>query len=324
MSKCYRTIKVSRKVIVMKLLVTGATGLVGQALCRSLKNDGHTIVALSRSADRSRVPFAEAVYAWQPAAGLPPAEAFAGVDCIVHLAGESVAGRRWSEEQKRRIRESRVTGTQNLVAAIERLAQRPTTFICASAVGYYGNRGDEVLTETSPAGSGFLSDVCVEWEREAGRAASLGLRTVTMRIGVVLSAKGGALQQMLPIFRLGIAGKLGSGQQWFPWIHIDDVIGLFRQAIESDQSGLVNVVAPGEVRNAEFTEKLAAQLHRPAFLAAPEFGLKLMMGEMAAVVLASQRVRPVTAQERGYRFRYPDLSAALRDVLKTERAAAQA
>ena len=298
----------------MKLLMTGATGLVGKALCRSLKNEGHAIVALSRTPDPARVPQADAVFAWQPEAGMPPAAAFAGVDGVIHLAGESVAARRWDDEHKRRVRDSRVLGTRHLVEAMQSLAAPPKVFISASAVGFYGDRGDEVLDEDSPPGRGFLSEVCVEWEREAQRAAEFGARVTLLRIGVVLSPQGGALAQMLPIFRLGLAGKLGNGRQWFPWIHLDDVVGIIRFTLEHSVSGPRNVAAPGIVTNAEFTDALAQALHRPAFFAAPAFGLKLVMGEMAAVVLASQRAVPQAALKAGYRFRYPELRPALAEI----------
>ncbi|HWQ34151.1 MAG TPA: TIGR01777 family oxidoreductase [Blastocatellia bacterium] len=298
----------------MKLLITGATGLVGRTLCRWLKDDGHSIVALSRTPDPARVPQADAVFAWQPEAGMPPAAAFEGVDGVIHLAGESVAAQRWTAEHKRRVRDSRVLGTRHLVEAMQALAAPPKVFISASAVGFYGDRGDEVLDENSPPGHGFLSEVCVEWEREAQRAAEFSVRVALLRIGVVLSPQGGALTQMLPIFRLGLAGKLGSGRQWFPWIHLDDVVGIIRFTLEQPVSGPVNVTAPGIVTNAEFTEALARVLHRPAFFAAPAFGLKLVMGEMAAVVLASQRAVPQAVLEAGYKFRYPELRSALTDI----------
>ncbi len=309
----------------MKYLITGATGLVGQALCHSLKADGHAIVALSRTPDKRRVPLADEIYVWNPEAGVPPVEAFAGVEAVIHLAGESVASKRWSDEQKRRIRDSRVLGTRHLVTALQSLRERPPSFICASAVGYYGDRGDAALNEQSPAGTGFLSEVCVQWEREAERATSFGIRVVMNRLGVVLSQQGGAMEKMLPLFKLGIAGKLGSGRQWFPWIHLADVVGLFRHTIFTQQiNGPVNLVAPGIVTNAEFTAQLAGALHRPAFFAAPEFGLKLAMGEMAAVVLASQKVFPKVALETGYRFHYSDLSMALQELLEERRAATSA
>lgn len=302
----------------MKILMTGATGLIGAALGRSLAGDEHSIIALSRRPDKARVPFAEQVFAWQPETQLPPAAAFAGVDAVVHLAGESVAGGRWSEAQKQRIRNSRVVGTRNLVTAMQSVAPRPQSFICASAVGFYGDRGDESLDERSAAGRGFLSEVCLEWEGAAKEAATLGIRTVLLRLGVVLSRDGGALPQMLPIFRLGLAGKLGSGRQWFPWVHIADAVGLFRHALEQTAlSGPLNVTAPGIVTNAEFTRLLAQALGRPAFFAAPEFGLKLLMGEMAAVVLASQKAVPAVALASGYRFRWPELPGALRNLFES-------
>lgn len=307
----------------MKLLMTGATGLVGKALGSLLAREGHQVIALSRRADQSRVPFAEKVYAWQPEKELAPMAAFEGVDTVFHLAGESVAARRWDDEQKRRIRDSRVIGTRNLVKVIESLTAKPSALISASAVGYYGNREDEVLAESSRPGHGFLAEVCVEWEREAQRAAEMGLRVAQLRIGVVLSPTGGALEQMLPVFKLGVGGKLGSGEQWFPWIHLNDVVGLFRHAMAHQQvSGPMNVVAPGIVTNAQFTEQIANALHRPAFLTAPEFGLRLILGEMAAVVLASQRVIPHVAQETGYKFHFATLPAALEELFDKHKAAA--
>jgi uncharacterized protein len=300
----------------MRTLITGATGLIGSALCRRLAGEGHSIVTLSRSPEKARGLPGE-VFKWQPQSGLPPAEALAGTEAVVHLAGEHVAGGRWTEEHKRQIRDSRVLSTRHLVSAMEAAAPRPRAFVCASAVGFYGDRGDEVLDENSPPGVGFLSETCREWEAEAERARSFGVRVVKLRIGVVLSEKGGALTQMLPLFKLGLAGKLGGGGQWFPWIHLDDVVGLIHHALFSEQvAGALNAAAPGIVTNAEFTDRLASTLRRPAFFAAPAFALKLALGEMADVVLASQRVTPAAALSTGYRFKFPALDAALREIAK--------
>lgn len=299
----------------MKILITGATGLIGQSLCQALTGEGHAVVALSRSPSLNGVA-AEAVYAWEPQAGPPPPQAFEGVEAVVHLAGESIAARRWTDEQKRRIRDSRIIGTRNLVEGIIRANPRPAVFVSGSAVGFYGDRGGEVLDESSSPGAGFLPEVCQAWEAEALRAEDAGVRVGLIRTGVVLSPKGGALEKMLPPFKLGIAGPLGSGRQWFPWIHIDDIVGIFREAIFSSKlRGAVNGAAPGIVTNREFTRQLAGLLNRPAFIPAPEFALRLLMGEMAQIVLDSMRVVPRAANAAGYSFKYPDLQQALRNLL---------
>ena len=217
---------------------------------------------------------------------------------------------------KKKIRNSRVIGTRNLVRGIESAATRPAVLVCASAVGYYGDRGDEVLDESSPPGQGFLPEVCVEWEREAKRAEQFGVRVVQLRTGLVLSTDGGALAKMLPPFRLGIGGRLGSGNQWISWIHIADVAGIVMHSIENESlRGPVNTVAPGIVTNAQFTSQLAAVLDRAAFLPVPGFALNLVFGEMAELLLSSQRVNPRVAVETGYRFRFPEVTTALKDLL---------
>jgi uncharacterized protein (TIGR01777 family) len=300
----------------MKVLVTGATGLIGRALCRLLAGEGHQLVVLSRRSDKLRLAAPAELHQWDSQAGPPPAEALAGVEAVVHLAGEPVAGGRWTEERKRRIRDSRVIGTRNLVAGLRAMNPPPRVLINGSAVGFYGDRGDEQLTEQSAAGQGFLSEVCQQWEGEGARASEFGVRLVQVRTGVVLSAEDGALPRMLPAFKFGVAGELGSGRQWFPWIHIDDIAGIFHHALTTVAlSGPVNGAAPESVTNARFTKELAAVLHRPAFLAVPEFVLKLLLGEMAEIVLASQRVMPQTALDSGYRFRHPRLKEALIELL---------
>jgi hypothetical protein len=309
----------------MKVLVTGATGLIGSALCRSLVNEGQAIVTLSRHPHRGHHHPAAEVHQWEPEVSPPPAQALQGVDAVVHLAGEPVAARRWTAEQKQRIRDSRVIGTRHLVTALGAAEARPGVLISASAVGIYGDRGDEALDEQSSAGRDFLSAVCQEWEQEAARARALGLRVAPVRIGVVLSTEGGALPRMLPPFKLGVGGRLGSGRQWFPWVHIADVVGIIRHALLSPAlGGPVNAVAPGIVTNAEFTQELARVLHRPAGLPVPEFALRLLMGETAEVLLASQRVTPRVALAAGYQFRYPTLQAALDQLLGSSGAAAGA
>ncbi|MGH9843548.1 MAG: TIGR01777 family oxidoreductase [Blastocatellia bacterium] len=301
----------------MRVLITGATGLIGKPLCRRLAAEGHEIVTLSRQPQRVRVEPGAKAFRWEPEEGAPGPEVWEGVEAVIHLAGEPVAAGRWTAERKRRIRESRVTGTRNLVGGIEKLSSRPKVFVSSSAVGFYGNRGDQVLTEASGPGEGFLVDVCRDWESEAARARDLGLRVPLVRTGVVLSAEGGAMEKILPPFKLGLGGRLGGGRQWFPWIHLDDIAGIICHALLTPAvAGPINGAAPGIVTNETFTKVLAAALHRPVFLPVPEFALRIAMGEMAEVVLASQRVTPKVAEETGYRFRYPQLPEALAAILK--------
>jgi uncharacterized protein (TIGR01777 family) len=300
----------------MKILVIGATGLIGRGLCRSLTDDGHTIVALSRSPGKPAGLAVAEVHQWDSEAGGPPEAALNGVDAVANLAGEPIVARRWSDEQKKLIRDSRVVTTRKLVEGLRSLNHKPGVLVGGSAVGFYGDRGDEQLVETSSPGGGFMSEVCQEWESEAARAAALGIRVVQVRTGVVLSRKGGALQKMLPPFKLGVGGPLGSGRQWFPWIHIDDIVGIIRHAIlTSSLAGPVNGAAPQAVNNAEFTRELGRVLHRPAFLPVPEVALRLLMGEMSEVLFVSQRVVPEAALASGYEFKFPLLAPALEELL---------
>lgn len=299
----------------MRILMTGATGLIGQKLSRELRAEGHETVILTRRPERVNKEPGVIVHGWNPAGETPPAEAWEGVEAVVHLAGEPVAAGRWTEEQKIRIRDSRVTGTRYLVDGMKRLTVPPRVFVSASAVGYYGDRGNEPLIENSDPGTGFLSRICLEWEREAEKAASSQTRVCLIRIGVVLSREGGAIEKMLLPFKLGLGGQLGDGKQWFPWIHLDDIVGLIRHAIFNQQvSGPLNGAAPGIVTNAEFTRQFAASLNRPVFLPVPAFALRLLLGEMAMVVLSSQKVVPRAALETGYNFKYPELEDALRSL----------
>jgi len=300
-------------------LVTGATGLVGRALLKTLSG---RVVATTRDASRTSVAGATDVAVWDGVTAIVPA-ALMGVRTVYHLAGEPVAEGRWTEQKKMRIARSRIDGTRALVGSIAALSpdQRPKVLVSASAVGWYGSRGDEVLTERSAPGEGFLPDVCKAWEQEAERAEELGLRVVRLRIGIVLSTQGGALATMLPMFRLGLAGRLGSGNQYMPWIHIDDVVGLLRFAAERDDvRGPVAAVAPQAVTNAEFTRELGRTVRRPSFFVAPSLALRAVLGESADVVLASQRVVPERALELGYRFAYPTLTLALSQLLGATRA----
>jgi uncharacterized protein (TIGR01777 family) len=298
----------------MNITITGATGFIGRRLVRELLQAGHNLHALGRkrSADLpSGVRFSE----WNSVTAEPPPESVATTDAIVHLAGESVA-QRWTSEAKQRIRNSRVDGTRNLINALSKQSHRPQVLACASAIGYYGSRGDEVLSETSSPGRDFLAQVVVDWEQSAGKGQTLGIRVVALRFGVVLGKEGGALAKMLPPFRLGLGGRLASGDQWMSWIHIDDVIGLIRFTLENAGfGGPVNATAPQPVTNAEFTKELATALHRPAVFPVPRAGLRLLFGEMAEVILASQRVVPEAAQSAGFQFQYPELRPALARLL---------
>jgi uncharacterized protein (TIGR01777 family) len=299
----------------MKALVTGGTGFVGPRLLRLLDQP----VVVSRNPDRARRSIghlAGRVIRWDPLEGPPPPEAFADVDIVYHLAGESVAEGRWTAAQKARIRDSRVSGTRHLVQGIAQASHKPRVLVSASAVGYYGDRGDEELTETAPPASDFLADVCVEWEREALAARSCGVRVVTARTGIVLGAGGGALAKMLTPFKLGAGGPLGSGRQWMPWVHVADLARLYVHAAEhAEIDGAMNAVAPNPVRNSEFTRALGRQLHRPAFMPAPYIGLRVLFGEFAKVLFASQRVIPQVALDTGFVFQYPDIAGALREIL---------
>jgi hypothetical protein len=246
--------------------------------------------------------------------GPPPEDGIRNANAVIHLAGEPVA-QRWSGDVKRRIRESRVVGTRNLVQSLARLRNPPQTLICASAVGYYGSRGDEVLREDSAPDHTFLAEVCRAWEEEAAAAEEFAIRVVRVRIGVVLDARGGALQRMLPPFRLGLGGKLGDGKQWMSWIHLADLAAMFQFAVENPVRGVFNGVAPIPVTNADFTQALARVLHRPAIFPVPVLGLKLLFGEMSEVLLASQRILPAAAEAAGFKFRFPELGGALSDLL---------
>ncbi|HEU0123294.1 MAG TPA: TIGR01777 family oxidoreductase [Bryobacteraceae bacterium] len=281
----------------MHIAISGATGFVGRRLREILVAHGHTVSRLPR---------------WTTEPGLrlePP------LDAIVHLAGEPVS-QRWSKEVKERIRSSRVEGTRLLVSAIGKLAVKPQVLVCASAVGFYGDRGEERLTETSPPGEGFLPDVCQAWETEAGRAAAYGVRVVKIRTGLALGRNGGALAKMLLPFRLGLGARLGDGNQWMSWIHLDDLAEMMRFAIEAPGvSGAWNGVSPHPVTNREFTRALGKAVHRPTFLVAPKALIMLGAGEMAQILFASQRCLPEAPLAAGFSFRYPELGPALQAVV---------
>lgn len=294
----------------MRFLVTGASGLIGTALVQSLRRDGHEAIALVR-----RSPRGAGEVEWNPL--FVNAEPFEGAVAVVHLAGESIAGGRWTAERKKRIVESRLVGTQNLAQSIVSATRRPGVLVSASAIGYYGDRGDESLTESSQSGSGFLAQVARGWEAAIEPAARAGVRVVSPRIGVVLAGHGGALPKMALPFRFGLGGRVGSGKQWMSWITLDDLVRLLVYAVTNESiRGPANAVSPQSVTNAEFTRTLARVLHRPAIFPAPAFALRLMLGEMAdELLLSSQRVEPKVAMETGFRFQYPQLETALKHAL---------
>ena len=297
-----------------RILVTGATGLIGGRLVRALRRKGYAPQCLSRDARRAvrRLPDGAVAVEWD--GRTPPCDALAGSAAVIHLAGEPVFAGRLSAQRRAAIRDSRVASTNRLVDAISELAEaeRPSAFLCASAVGYYGSRGEEILDEASPPGHGFLADVCRDWEAAASRAADGGVRTCSLRIGIVLAREGGALAKLALPFRLGLGGPLGVGRQWVPWIHADDVVALMLFLLREERAqGPVNAVAPEPVRNLELTRVIARVLRRPARLRAPAFALRAALGELADELLGSRRVLPKRAQELGFRFEHPSIASAL-------------
>jgi len=303
----------------MRVVVTGATGLIGRALIAALRDRGDEVVVLSRDERHAREALGSGVEAqtWsRPTEEPAPEAALAGADAVVHLLGEPVA-QRWTEESKEAIRNSRVAGTRNLVAGLLAVTpgRRPATLVSQSASGYYGPRDDQPLTEDAPAGDDFLAQVVLAWEHEA-LAAATELRVALTRTGVVLAEGGGALAKMLPFFRLGIGGPVAGGRQYVPWIHLDDVVGAMLLCLEDPQAtGPVNLAAPNPVTNAELSRTLGRVLKRPAVLPVPAIALKLLYGDMALIVTTGQRVLPARLEQLGYTFRHPELEAALRDVL---------
>jgi len=294
----------------LKIVISGSSGLIGSALLSALRASGHDVKRLVRGAIT-----APDQLTWNPAEPLAP-ESVSGFDAVVHLAGESIATR-WSDDKKRRIIESRVPPTQRLALALTKAQPRPRVFVCGSAIGYYGDRGDEILREESPSGEGFTAEVCRQWEAAAQAVSNAGIRTVQIRTGIVLSADGGALSKMLPPFRMGVGGNIGNGRQWMSWIHLRDEIGAIQHLLTADSiNGPVNLVSPHPVRNAEFTRTLASVLHRPAIFPMPAFAARLAFGQMAdELLLASQRVAPAKLLASGYAFQWPDLRPALQAIL---------
>ena len=299
-----------------RTLVTGATGFVGRQALLRLQ---HAIV-LSRDVDRatsSLPPFDGRTYSWDPRNKPVPAEALEGIDTVIHLAGEPVADGRWTSHKKRRLCESRVAGTRHLVESLAARPKRPRVLVSASAIGYYGSCGDDVLDETSPPQDDFLAELCVAWEREAGKARRLGMRVVTVRIGIVLGRNGGALSKMLTPFRLCLGSRLGNGKQWMSWIHLDDLVHMLLFAAQQDQiDGPLNGTAPKPVTNQDFTHTLRKVLRRPSVMPVmPGLMLQLIVGEFGKVLLTSQRALPKAAEAAGFHFQYPELELALREIL---------
>ena len=293
----------------MRVLMSGASGLLGVAISRALEAQGSQVTRLVRNeATSGEIP-------WQPGQTLDPA-LVSGFDAVIHLAGESVVGR-WTDAKKKRIRDSRVLGTRTLAEAVAQAAQKPAVFLAASAIGFYGDRGDELLVEQSVSGTGFLPEVCREWEAAAEPAQQAGIRVVYLRTGVVLSNKGGALKPILLPFKLGLGGRLGSGRQWWSWIHIGDMVGAAIHILNSQAlSGPVNMVGPDPVTNLEFTSALGKVLHRSTIFSVPAFAMRLAMGQMAdEVLLGSQRVEPRVLLASGYNFRFRDLEGALKSLV---------
>lgn len=297
----------------MKIAVTGASGLIGRALVPALEQAGHDVVRLVR-----RAPSGPQEVRWDPEAGTIDATSLAGVDGAVHLAGEGIAEKRWTEEQKRRIRESRTAGTSLLASTLASLDPRPRVLLSGSAVGFYGNGGDAELTESSPKGTGFLPDLVRDWEAAAQPAVDAGIRTVFLRTGIVLSPDGGALAKQLPLFRLGVGGPVGDGRPWWPWIALDDEVGAILHLLTADDvSGPVNLAAPTPARNRDVAKAIGRAVHRPAVLPVPKLGPRLLLGkELADSLLGdSQKVVPERLLASGYVFRHPDVESALRAML---------
>jgi uncharacterized protein len=297
--------------MISRILVSGVSGPIGAALLPPLKTRGYEVIRLVRGAATG-----ENQISWDPGKAIAP-ESVSGFDAVIHLAGESIVGR-WTDEKKRKIRVSRVVGTTALAEALAQAKDKPQVFACSSAIGFYGDRGKEVLNEESAHGAGFLPDVCREWEAATLSAIEAGIRTVQMRTGVVLSPKGGALGKMLTPFKMGLGGRIGDGQQWMSWIDVEDMVGAIHHVLKSDLlQGPVNMVAPKPVTNEEFTKTLASVLSRPAIFPVPAFVVRLAFGEMGeTVLLGSQRVEPTQLVMSGYPFRFSNLRASLENILK--------
>lgn len=302
----------------MKILVTGATGFVGTRVVNKLLSHGYEVNVLSRNIVSAAMKLGSKChyFQWANQSEMPPAESLQGVDGIIHLMGEGIADKRWDENQKKKIYDSRIESTRSLIEAIKNQSVKPKVLVSTSAVGIYGDRGDEVITEESSTANDFLAKVCKDWEAEANRAADLGLRVAIIRTGVVLGKNGGALKKMLPIFKLGGGGPVGSGKQYMSWIHIDDLAGMYIEAIKNPAIvGPHNATAPNPARSKEFAKVLGKTLNRPAFAPAPAFALKMVFGEMSQVLLDGQKVMPNKFQKQNFQYSYPTLENALKESI---------
>jgi uncharacterized protein (TIGR01777 family) len=297
----------------MKILITGASGLIGSALQKSFDEKGYEMLLAGRGEPKSANEIQ-----FEAETGFGEPERLDGIDVAINLAGENIAGFRWTDEKKKEIRDSRVHGTRTMIEAFARLERKPEVFVSASAIGFYGDRGDDELTETSSSGDTFLSEVCREWESESRRAEDIGIRTVLLRNGIVLSKDGGALATMLTPFKFGVGGVIGSGKQWMSWVSLDDVVSIINFAIENEKiRGAINVTSPNPVTNEEFTKTLGDVLYRPTFLPLPEFAVNLVFGEMGdALLIDSTKVIPKRLNDAGFEFKYPDLKTAVENAVK--------
>ncbi len=300
----------------MRILITGVTGFIGSRLTETLASNNHEVWGLSRNPNKAkqRVPQLTEVFAWDPVADQPTADAFTDVNAVVHLAGEAVSGR-WTKKKKQRIQDSRVIGTRNLVKALEQTGET-TVLVSSSAIGYYGDHGNSELTEDHPSGRDFLSETCRSWEAEANNAITHGVRVVVIRTGIVLADGGGALANMLLPFKMGVGGPMGSGKQWWSWIHRDDLVAICLRAIsDNEMAGVYNGTAPHPMQQRDFSTVLGKVLHRPAFLPTPAFALKLALGGFSTELLGSKKIIPKRLQEAGFEFQSPELDTALRQAL---------
>ncbi len=309
--------------MIKKVVVTGATGLIGKELCSALSNRGDEVTIFTRNPETAK-KILGSTYNYVKWNYENPNEWLSHLenkDALIHLAGANLFAKRWNKKYKDVILESRQLSTKNLITAISQTKNKVKVFICSSGVGYYGSRGDEILTETSSIGNDFIANVVYAWETEAAKAQQMNIRTVMLRQGIVLSNKGGALLKLLPPFKFFIGGALGNGQQWFPWIHIDDLISIYLFLLDDKNlNGAVNVVSPENVRMNEFAKTLGKVLHRPSIFKVPAFALRIAIGEAASTILSSQRVVPKKLIENGFKFRFEKLEDALKDLLKTKRA----
>ena len=300
----------------MKILITGGSGLIGKHLVNYFLSEGHSISVLSRDINKASklLPSSVLLYYWNPLEKICPTEVVVNSDVIIHLAGENIVGW-WNKKKRSLIKDSRILGTRILVDCFQHTNQKPKKFISASAVGYYGDRGNEILTEDSSTGEDFLAVICKEWEEESNRSMALGVPSVQLRTGIVLSNKGGALKRLLPLWKLGFGTKLGGGDQWWPWIHIDDFVSVTKFAIENELTGTLNVSAPDPIRQNEFAHHLAKVLNRPVMFWAPKFFLRMILGELALEMIGSKRVVPKRLLNAGFIFKFPEFIDALNDLI---------